>query len=83
MEDEPEPDLSGHDILLGRRRLGMSAQTLWVGYFAVGGNGSLVDVERWLSGALELGAADYDMLTQALNDVSVERGEDHPFPYSD
>jgi len=31
--------------------LGMSARDLWIGYFAVGGNGSLTEVEQWLAGS--------------------------------
>ena len=69
-------------IVDGRRRLGTSALTLWIGYFAVGGNGSLTDVTSWLSGAAQLSAHDYDLLVQAVNDQFVGFGLDHPVPYS-
>jgi hypothetical protein len=65
-----------------RRRLGLSALGLWIGYFAVGGNGSLADVTDWLSGAAELSVRDYDLLVQAVNDEFTGLGLDHPVPYS-
>ena len=74
------PQLSG--IADSRRRLGLSALKLWMGYFAVGGNGSLTDVTDWLSGASELSVRDYDLLAQAMNDEFVVLGLDHPVPYS-
>ena len=72
--------LSG--ILDGRRRLRLSALTLWMGYFEVGGNGSLTDVTRWLSGAARPSVQDYDLLAQAVNDRFTGLGLDHPVAYS-
>jgi hypothetical protein len=68
-------------IAHGRRLLGMSTLALWVGYFGVGGNGSLADVEGWLAGAELPSDRDHDYLAQALNDVFTERGLDHPVGY--
>ncbi len=65
-----------------RRRLGLSAMSLWIAYFAVGGNGSLADLTDWLSGATELTVRDYDLLAQAMNDQFVALGMDHPVPYN-
>ena len=72
--------LSG--VVDGRRRLGMSALTLWIGYFAVGGNGTLADVTSWLSGSAQVTVHDYDLLAQAMNDEFVTLGLDHPVAYS-
>jgi len=69
-------------IIDSRRRLGLSAMGLWIGYFAVGGNGSLADLTNWLSGASALSVHDYDLLVQAVNDKFVALGMDHPVPYS-
>ena len=66
----------------GRRRLGITVLELWIGYFSVGGNGSVADVRGWLSGAGALPAQDHDMLAQALNDRFTEVGLDHPVGYS-
>lgn len=62
-------------------RLGIDVRRLWIGYFAVGGNGSLAAVESWLSGDSDPGDHDYDLMVQALNDEFTERELDHPLPY--
>ena len=69
-------------IVAGCRQLRMSAIALWIGYFSVGGDGTLADVTGWLSGRARLSVRDYDMLVQAVNDVFVTLGLDHPVPYS-
>ena len=69
------------DIAEGRRRLGLSAVALWIGYFAIGGNGTPADVEAWLSGAATPTAEDHDLLAQALNDKFTEWGMNHPVRY--
>ena len=66
-----------------RRRLGLSARDVWVGYFAVGGNGTAADVIGWLSGDLQPSDRDHDLLAQSLNDAFCERGMNHPVPYRD
>ena len=60
----------------------MSARDVWINYFAVGGNGSLDDVERWLDAGDSPGT-EHNLLAQALNDVFIERGLDHPVAYRD
>jgi len=70
------------DVDAGRRRLDMSYHDVWVGYFAVGGNGSLADVRAWLSGDMRLPAHDHDLLVQAINDAFTDVGLDHPLGYS-
>jgi len=61
--------------------LGMSARDLWIGYFAVGGNGSLTEVEQWLAGSSDPSDQDHDLLAQAVNDEFVSRKLNHPIPY--
>jgi hypothetical protein len=64
-----------------RRRLGLSTHDVWIGYFEVGGNGSPADVAGWLADESGLPAREHDFLAQSLNDVSVDRGLNHPVPY--
>ncbi|MFN2506024.1 MAG: hypothetical protein ABR540_17680 [Acidimicrobiales bacterium] len=71
------------EIDSGRRQLGMSVRDVWVGYFSVGGNGSMLEVERWLSGASDIPAREHDMLAQAVNDRFTDHGLNHPVRYSD
>ena len=66
----------------GRHRLRMSILAVWIGYFAVGGNGSLSDVDNWITGVNAPSLQDHDLLAQALNDRFTEVGLDHPVAYS-
>ena len=59
----------------------MSDNDLWIGYFSVGGNGTLADIQRWLAREAEPGDRDHDLLAQALNDEFVVRNLDHPVAY--
>jgi len=70
------------DVDAGRRQLDMSYHDVWVGYFAVGGNGSLADVRSWLSGETFLSPRDHDLLAQAINDAFTDAGLNHPLGYS-
>ena len=78
--DEDARDVAT-DLADGWRRLGFSTMALWIGYFEVGGNGTLADVEQWLAGEREPSDRDHDFLSQALNDGVVEQGLDHPMGF--
>ena len=80
IEDENDPVVAS-DIADGRLRLGMSTMALWIGYFEVGGNGTVADVQQWLAGERAPSDRDHDFLAQALNDNFVEQGLDHPMEY--
>ncbi len=69
------------DLQSALERLGMSGRSLWIAYFAVGGNASRAEVESWVSGAAELHDREYDLLAQALNDQFAGQDLDHPVPY--
>lgn len=71
-----------NELEAGRLRLGFTRYQLWLAYFAMGGNGTLVDVGGWLEDAPVAPARDHDLLAQALNDGFLERGQDHPIPYT-
>ena len=69
------------DVGVAAQELGMSARDLWIGYFAVGGNCSLTEVEQWLAGSSDPSDQDRDLLAQAVNDEFVARNLDHPIRY--
>lgn len=50
------------DVEIALLELGMSIRDLWIGYFSVGGNGSLADVQSWLGGGSDPPDRDYDLL---------------------
>ncbi len=55
---------------------------LWLGYFAIGGNHSLDEINDYLLGRRDFTPLQHDMLAQALNDHATELGGNHPAPYS-
>ena len=69
------------DVEVAVQELGMSARDLWIGYFAVGGNASLAEVEQWLGGTSDPSDQDHDLLAQAVNDEFVARNLYHPIAY--
>lgn len=84
MNDPPRPDSPPVGPLeSGRRRLGITLSELWVGYFAVGGNATVAEVDEWLAGESTPSPGDHDLVAQALNDRFLERGLNHPIAYSD
>jgi hypothetical protein len=66
-----------------RREAGLSIADLWMRYFALGGMGTMLEVEAILYGALVPIPYDRDVLSVALNERFAELGGDHPMPYSD
>jgi hypothetical protein len=66
-----------------RRTLGLSVTELWWRYFALGGNGTELEMEAVLFQALVPVTTDRDTLAVALNERFSELGADHPIPYSD
>ena len=65
-----------------RRQVGMSLDDLWMRYFALGGMGTVLEVEAVLFGALVAEPHDHDLLAVALNERFAELGGDHPVPYT-
>ncbi len=66
-----------------RERLGLSVWQLWVDYVALGGNLPSDEFEAFLRHGHTEDAHNFDLIVQALNEVFIERGEDHPLPYAD
>jgi hypothetical protein len=66
-----------------RREVGLSIADLWMRYFALGGMGTILEVEAILFGALIPIPYDRDVLAVAINERFAELGGDHPMPYSD
>lgn len=66
-----------------RSMLGLTVRELWVDYMRLGGNLSLPAITAALSGRGGLREHDHDVLVQALNEVFLDRGEDHPLSYAD
>jgi len=67
-----------------RRELGLSLDDLWVAYVGLGGAATPLELGWYLAdGSGGFTARQHDYLAQALNDQYVDRGHDHPVPYSD
>ncbi len=80
--DGSVPTVSLISLADGRHRLRMSILAVWIGYFSVGGNGSLSDVDNWMTGVNAPSLQDHDLLAQALNHRFTEAGLAHPVAYS-
>jgi hypothetical protein len=65
-----------------RAELGLSVRDLWLDYFALGGAAEPSAVRAFLRGDATPSDRDYDLLALALNETYLERGQDHPVPYS-
>ncbi len=65
----------------GLRDSGLSMDELWLRYFELTGEASLLELEAYLHGALPPDPLQYDMIAHALNERFMEMGRDHPVPY--
>jgi len=63
--------------------LGLSVSQLWLAYFGLGGNLQPAAISAALSGDLDLGDHDHDVLVQALNDRFSDLDQNHPLAYAD
>ncbi len=69
------------DIGAALSQLGLGIRDLWIGYFAIGGNGSLADVTRWVDGTAHPTDEDHDLMAHALNEEFADRDLDRPVGY--
>jgi hypothetical protein len=77
------PALSAEVLDTARQHAGLSIVQLWFEYAVLGGSASLDEVGAFLAGVTSPGSYQYDMLAQALNDVFVGQGGNHPVPYAE
>jgi hypothetical protein len=75
------PEASGPALEAVRRALGVSLYDTWMGYFEVGGDGSLADVRSWLGDGAPLSSRNHDLIAQSLNDFAIEIGSEQRAPY--
>jgi len=69
-------------LLAALEVLKLTISELWLDYFALGGRLDASDLDAYLHGDLRTSLGDHDAIVQALNEVSVERGQDHPLQYA-
>jgi hypothetical protein len=74
---------AGVSLDQARQRAQLSPAELWWAYFALGGTATPLDLEAILAGTETASRIDHDLLAQALNERSIDYGQDHPVPYSD
>ena len=71
----------GLDLQDGMAHTGMGFDELWLRQLALGGDSGRLEVEAYVLGLLIPDAYQHDLLAQALNEWSIERGGDHPVSY--
>ena len=65
-----------------REQLGLTVMDLWVTYFSVGGNRDAAQLAAYLDNEEhDADPAEHDHIVDALNEIFVERGLDHPLRY--
>ena len=74
-------DESGLDLQGGMAHTGMSYDELWVRQLALGGFAGRLEVEAYVLGLLAPDDYQHDLLAQALNEWSLERGGHHSVGY--
>ncbi len=60
----------------------MTYEELWIRQVALGGDASPLELEAYVLGLLRSSAYVHDVIAQALNERSMERGGDHPVDYA-
>ena len=71
-----------HSLSRAFRHAQLPISQLWLRYFALGGEGSPVDVDAYLHGLIELPAMQRDMLAHAVNERLDELASAHRAAYS-
>lgn len=61
----------------------MTPSDLWVRYYALGGNAGEYEVEAYTLGLLLADNYQYNVIAQAINEVFIDRGANHPVAYRD
>jgi hypothetical protein len=59
----------------------MTPSDLWVQYYALGGNAGEYEVEAYTLGLLLADNYQYNVIAQAINEVCIDRGANHPVAY--
>jgi hypothetical protein len=67
----------------GRQQAGLTNRELWIGFCGLGGNAAPAALDAYLTGDAIPSNAEYDMIAQALNDIFVVAGKNHPVPYAE
>jgi hypothetical protein len=75
-----EDDL-GLSLEEGMSLTGMTFEELWIRELELGGVAGILEVEAYVLGLLAPDSYQHDLLAQALNEWSLERGGDHPVGY--
>ncbi len=61
----------------------LTPSELWVQYYALGGNAGEYEVEAYALGLLLADTYEYNVIAQAINEVFIDRGANHPVAYRD
>ena len=74
-------DEVGFSLVDGLDLAGLDYPTLLIRYIALGGNGTVDDLrDHVISGACD-DPAEHNLIAQAINEVFLERGQNHPVAY--
>jgi hypothetical protein len=72
---------SGLSLDQGMLASELTYEELWVAVLTLGGELAELEVEAYVLDVLTPGVYEHNIIAQALNEVSMSRGNDHPVAY--
>lgn len=72
---------TGFSLVDGMDLAGLDYPALWFRYLALGGNGTAAALREHVLSDDCPSAAEHNLIAQAINEVFLERGENHPVAY--
>ena len=75
--------LNAAPLEAARLQLDLPMRDLWVRCFGLGGELTEIELGDALLGQGEFSVLEYDIVAQALNEVHLDAGGDHPVGYAD
>ena len=75
--------LNAAPLEMARTQLDLSVRDLWLLCFGLGGDLTEIELGDSLLGQEQLSVLEYDIVAQALNEVHIDAGGNHPVRYAD
>jgi hypothetical protein len=83
MTEDPPPGAAPLSLAAGFKQSGVGVDTMWLEYCTMGGTATRAQMISALMGDTRLDRYEHNKLAAALNELSVDAGNDHPVGYRD
>ena len=71
----------GFSLADGMDLAGLDYPSLWIRYLALGGNSTVAELRSHVTSGACDDPAEHNLIAQAINEVFLDRGENHPVAY--